>query len=177
MKKLFVVAFGILSIAASAQQKNSIKVNPVSVFVGGGDDLVTYERVITEHSSVGISAGYGEFKVDSNKYNFTGGNLLYRYYTKEALKGLYFSGTAGFGGGRTKYTSDNKNMRDTYSAFVVGGLVGYQWVFKSGFTIDVNGGVSYLALKYKGDNKILQPNQAKNSTFLPTLAVGLGYSF
>lgn len=177
MKKLFVVSLGILSIAASAQQKNSIKVNPVSLIVGGGNDLVTYERVITDHSSIGVSAGYAEFKIDNNRYNYTSGNIFYRYYTKEALKGLYFSGKTGFGGGRTKYTSDNKNMRDTYTAFTIGALVGYQWVFNSGFTIDVNGGASYLNLKYKGDTKIPKPNEVKADAFLPTLGVGLGYSF
>jgi len=177
MKKLFVVAFAVLSIGASAQQKNSIKVNPVSLIFGGGSDLVSYERAISEHSSVGVSAGYGKFKIDSYDYNYTGGNAFYRYYTKEALKGLYFSGSVGAGGGRTKYTSNNKKMKDTYTAFDLGALIGYQWIFSSGFTIDVNGGASYLSLNYKEDNKMPKPNNAKGGAFLPSLGVGLGYSF
>ncbi|MDQ1162199.1 hypothetical protein QE422_002567 [Chryseobacterium sp. SORGH_AS 447] len=176
MKKLFVVTFGILSIAASAQQKNSIKVNPASLFLGGGDDLVTYERAITEHSSVGISGGYGEFKLDNYKYYYTGGSVLYRYYTKEALKGLYFSGTAGFGGGRASYKSSNIKGSNAYTAFNIGALAGYQWVFNSGFTIDVNAGASYVTFNYKHENKM--PTSGKvTGGVLPTVGVGLGYSF
>lgn len=177
MKKQLVTVCLALFATASAQQKNSIKVNPVSVLFGGGSDLVSYERAVSEHSSVGVSAGFGSFKIDEYKYNFVGGNAFYRYYTKEALRGLYFSGSAGFGGGRTKYSLNKKEMKDSYSAIDIGVLIGYQWLFKSGFTIDVNGGASYLSLNYKEDNKMPKPNKAQAQAILPSLGVGLGYSF
>lgn len=177
MKKHLIASCFAVCAAASAQQKNSIKINPVSVVLGGGSDLVYYERVVSGHSSVGVSAGYGEFKINPYKYNFTGGNAFYRYYTQEALQGLFFSGSVGFGGGRTKYTLNKKEMRDSYNAFDVGALVGYQWLFKSGFTVDVYGGASYLSLNYKEDRNMPKPNDAKASGIIPNLGVGLGYSF
>nr|WP_314499265.1 DUF3575 domain-containing protein [uncultured Chryseobacterium sp.] len=177
MKKQLIAVCLILFVTATAQQKNSVKVNPLSVLFGGGSDLVSYERAVSKHSSVGLSAGYGTFKIDEYKYNFVGGNAFYRYYTKEALRGLYFSGSAGFGGGRTKYNANKKEMKDSYSAFDLSALIGYQWLFKSGFTIDVNGGVSYLSLDYKEDHQMPKPNNAKANAVLPNLGVGLGYSF
>jgi len=177
MKKLLLPLSCIIAISVSAQQKNSLKVNPVSILVGGGSDLVSYERAMSEHSSLGISAGYGEFKIDSYKYNYFGGNTFYRYYTKEVLHGLYFSGMIGIGGGKTKYRNENKNMKDTYSALELGGLIGYQWLFDSGFTIDISGGASYMFFNYKEDHKMLKPNDAKVSGFLPSLGLGIGYSF
>lgn len=177
MKKLFVVTFAVFSTGIFAQQKNSVKVNPVSLVFGGGSDLVSYERAINEHSSIGVSAGYAKFTVNSYVYNYTGGNAFYRYYTKEVLNGFYVSGSLGVGGGRTTYTSNNKSMKDNYTAFDIGALIGYQWLFSSGFTIDVNGGASYMSLSYKEDNKMPRPNNVKGSAFLPTLGVGLGYSF
>lgn len=178
MKKLLFLSATALSFTGFGQVKNSIKVDPVSIIVGGGTNLVSYERSLDDHSTIGAGVGFATFKVDDYKYNFMGIEGFYRYYTKQAFQGLFFSGSLGVAGGRAKYTLDKSNtLKDKYTTFYVSGLIGYQWVWKSGFTLDLHGGVTYLTLNYKEDKFKNNAVKAKADILAPALGIGLGYSF
>ncbi|SEH49062.1 DUF3575 domain-containing protein [Chryseobacterium culicis] len=177
MRKIIFLGAITLFATINGQQKNSIKVDPLSIIVGGGASLISYERVISNHSTVGIGTGFATFKVDDYKYNYIGANIFYRYYFKEALNGFYLTGSTGFGGGRAKYTADKKKLKNTYTMLDVTARLGYQWVWKSGFTLDLNAGAHFMAISYKEDNFSKNPVKAEEAAILPNIGVGLGYSF
>ncbi len=183
-----IVAISVLLFGAMHAQQSSIKVNPISVIAGGGNDLLSYERKFSDHSTGGVGAGFTSFKSDGDKYYSIGGSLFYRYYTKEAFRGFYASGLIGVGGGNRRYDTyyfvDGTNTglfagegKDKFTTFGFGGKLGYQWVWKSGFTLDLNAGLSYMFFSYKGDRSVSDARSAKANGILPALGVALGYSF
>ncbi|MBO9692941.1 DUF3575 domain-containing protein [Chryseobacterium sp.] len=176
MKKTFF--FGAMALCASANgQNNSFKADPVSIIAGGGTNLLSYERVISKHSTAGVGAGYATFKIEDYKFNYLGGNIFYRYYFREALRGFYLTGATGFGGGRSKYTANNKNLKDTYTMIDITARLGYQWVWKSGLTLDLNLGGHYAKVFYKEDKFKKNSLKAEESELFPNIGVALGYSF
>lgn len=180
MKKFFLVGALALCGAMSAQ-KNSVKANPFALL--GGSDLVSYERAIGGNSTVGVGAGIGGFKLGGVKYSQAGGSVFYRYYFGEALKGWYGHGGVSYSGGKVKtensgFSFDGNTIRENsedvkFGAFGAQVKAGYQWVWNSGFTLDLNAGVGYSSFSYDGDASI----GLKGSGILPTLGVALGYSF
>lgn len=177
MKKVLLVGALALFGAVNAQQ-NSIKANPFALL--GGSDLVSYERAIGGNSTVGISGGIGGFKLGDVKYSQAGGGAFYRYYFREALKGWYGHGGVSYNGGKVKTSGVSfesvtvEESETKFSSFGVQGKVGYQWVWNSGFTLDLNAGIAYSSFSY--DNK--EENLGlKASGILPALGVALGYSF
>lgn len=183
MKKFFLIGllpiFGIMK-----SQEQSIKVNPVGIIFGGSYDLVSYERKVSEHSTVGGGLGITSFTFDDSKYKGFGGSLFYRYYLKTALKGFYVSPHASFSGGNAKYDVYFANNgkyagenKDQFTGFVLGAKAGYQWVFKGGFALDLNAGAAYTSFSYKADSRVLDVSSKKSNGVVPSLGLGLGYSF
>ena len=129
-----------------------------------------------------ISGAIGGFKLGSIKYSSYGGGLQYRYYFSEAIKGWYGAGVAGlqsgsvedegfdFGGGFGSTESSETN----FSAFNLGARAGYQWVWGSGFTFDLNLGIAYSTFSYDDDTNF---TGLRASGILPTGSLALGYSF
>lgn len=179
MKKILLASAIALFGLANAQE-NSIKVNPFALL--GGSDLVSYERAIGEKSSVGINAGIGGFKLGGLKYTQGGGGAFYRYYFgDQVLKGWYGHGGVSYSGGKVKnevaadFFMDEEvdNSEIKFGSFGVQAKAGYQWVWNSGFTLDLNAGLAYSSFNYKGDDT----EGLKGSGFLPAFGVALGYSF
>ncbi|WP_018676487.1 DUF3575 domain-containing protein [Riemerella columbina] len=175
MKKLFLVGALALFGAVNAQQ-NSVKVNPFALL--GGTDMVTYERAISGNSSVGLGGGIGGFKIGDVKYSNAGGTIFYRYYFNEALKGWYGMGSVAYSGGTVKYTDgfNNKEEKQNFSSFGGGVKAGYQWLWNSGFTLDLNAGLGYSSFNYDS-NESSNNIALKASGVLPMFGVALGYSF
>lgn len=184
MKKFFLVGALALCGAMSAQ-KNSVKANPFALL--GGSDLVSYERAIGGNSTVGVGAGIGGFKLGGVKYSQAGGSVFYRYYFGEALKGWYGHGGVSYSGGKVKTENEgisfdinansisaNKSSEEVkFGAFGAQVKAGYQWVWNSGFTLDLNAGIGYTSFNY--DNS--ETTGLKGNGILPALGVALGYSF
>ncbi len=190
MKKLFLV--GALAIAGiMSAQENSIKANPAALL--GGSDLVTFERKLSDNITGVVGAGIGGFKFGGYKYQSLGGGLQGRYYFNEAMTGFYAGviadylagkvemDTAGFSGiiGGTSTTTTSKSEAD-FSAIGGGLRAGYQWIFDSGFTLDVNGGASYKSYNYKWKStadETFYGDKLKGNGIMPGGSVGIGYSF
>ena len=190
MKKLLLVGALALCGVVSAQE-NSIKANPAALL--GGADLVTYERKLTDNITGVIGAGIGGFKFGGYKYESLGGGLQGRYYFDEALTGFYGaligdyltgkvemnSADFGFDFGDGSADADMSSETD-FSAIGAGLRAGYQWVFDSGFTLDLNGGASYKFYDYKSDTTNggeTDTSNLKGNGILPAGSVGLGYTF
>lgn len=169
MKKLLLVGALALFGAVNAQQ-NSVKVNPFAIL--GGSDMVSYERAIDENSTIGVGTGFSSYKVMDAKYSSIAASVFYRYYFKEALKGWYANAGVNYYNGKTTLEgyADNK-----YNSFGVSGKMGYQFLWDSGFTLDLNAGLTYRNYKY--DNADVDSNTFKASGVGPAFGIALGYSW
>jgi opacity protein-like surface antigen len=176
-QKLTALAVAILmsSTAAFAQseQPNVVRINPLGALVGLGS--LSYERAISDKSSFVVSPTFGFFKSDGDKLSLFGAAAEFRYYfTGLAPEGTYVA--PGIGGifGTIKNDMDERADVRGLSAKLV---IGHQWIWNGGFTLDLNGGISYLNLKAKEGSSSSFDNSNALSGILPALSVGLGYNF
>jgi hypothetical protein len=136
-------------------------------------DLVSYERAIGDQTSFVVSGSIGGFSVGATKYSSYGGGIQYRYYFNEVLNGFYGAGVAGFKSGKITYDSSLSTEDTKYTNLLFGVKVGKQWLFDSGFTIDLNLGMNYRTFNYDLDNTTgLKANGA-----IPSFGLGFGYAW
>jgi len=183
MKKLLLITvFSLFAMPNIQAQENAIKVNPLAIL--GGIDLVSYERALSDNTSGLISAGYAGFKIDDVTYKSFGGGLQYRYYLEEALNGWYAAAIVAYesGGVEAETISNNSSLvyysKRNFTAFGCGFKAGYQWLWDSGFTLELNLGSTYRFFKYSFDSN-LQENliDFKTSEAFSAFGFGLGYAF
>ncbi|MBS1510983.1 MAG: DUF3575 domain-containing protein [Bacteroidetes bacterium] len=178
MKKLiFTLCVCAFTTAAMAQDgetgKNVVKLNPLGLLFGSAN--ASYERALNEKSSVQVDAAFGALSVGGVKYTNLGGAVEYKYYlskSAEAPKGFYVAPGAGFYSLKVK-TIDGESI--TGSGFVGKGLVGKQWIWNSGFVVDLFGGINYYAGGKIKDNTGAE--YTKFSGVLPAVGVSLGFNF
>lgn len=140
MKKILLIAFSalILTNAKAQDAENTVKINPLSALLRIGS--VFYERKLNENSSLQLGVAYTGLKLDDVKFTGLAITPEYRYYFKQkAISGVY---TAPF----LRY--QNYNVKDgtdegKYTSFGGGILIGRQWVYGSGFVLDLFFGPSY----------------------------------
>ena len=160
-------------------QENAIKANPLALL--GGADLVSYERAISDNSSLVLGAGIGGFKVSGTKYSSFGVSGQYRYYFKEALNGLYAGAIVQYLSGDVEYEDIfgfGAEIDDVgYSSFGGGVKFGHQWAWDSGFLLDLNVGASYSSFSYDDSDDDAFVTGLKSSGVLPTFGLALGYAW
>jgi hypothetical protein len=171
MKKLFFTAVALLAFTFAQAQENSIKFNPLALL--GGTDLVSFEHRLSDRGTGIIGAGLSGFKIGDAKYSSFGGELQYRYYFDEALSRWYVGGQAAYISGKVEL--ENTSEETNFSGFAIGGKVGYQWLWDSGFTLDLNLGIANNSFNY--DSKDGSFSTLETSGVLPNLGFALGYSF
>lgn len=174
MKKLLLTAVIASSIfAAKAQDaKNTIKINPLSAFLSTGS--VFYERKLDENSSLQLGVAYSGLKLNDIGYHGVVITPEYRFYTgKKAIEGLYFAPFLRYQHFNVK-ANENEGNLSTYGGGI---LLGRQWVFTTGFALDLFAGPSYSS----GDYKITagsEPNLSGNIEGMGIrigIALGLGF--
>ena len=180
MKKVLLIAvFIICGLWSVNAQENVVKVNPIAVL--GGTDLVSYERVIGDQSSAVISGAIGGFKFGGVDYSSFGVGAQYRYYFSEVLKGWYGAGDAAFQSGDVEvedlFGSSSSSSKTDFSAFRVGAKAGYQWIWNSDFSLDLNFGIAYSSFNYDDNDDNSSFSILKASGVLPTFGFGLGYAW
>jgi hypothetical protein len=182
MKKIILsVAVIALTLGASAQKgggdesskPNVVKVNPLGALFG--NIPVSYERALNAKSSIQVNASFGGLSVGGVKYSTLSGGVDYRYYlsnSKSAPEGFYASGGAGYYSLKVKETGGTSF---TGSGFVGKAVIGNQWIWDSGFALDLFGGINYYAGgKIKGTGGV---EYTKFNGALPALGIALGYNF
>ena len=169
MRNLGLLVLLALSFASLKAQENVIKVNPFALL--GGNDLVSYERALGEHSSGTIGAGYGGYQLGGLKYKNYGASLQYRYYFNEALTGFFGAAALGYSKGSVELDNDNDDI--DFNSFGGGLRAGYQWIWDSGFSLDLNAGINYRSFSYEDDENI----SLKGNGILPSFGLGIGYAF
>lgn len=171
MKKLFLISGLLLLMAGGLRAQaydNVIKTSPIGLAFGNFN--ATYERVISESSSVLVSANYFYqfLGVDVNTVGFGG---AYRYYFTHAKKdvptGFYVNPQLGVSFGSSGDSS--------YGTFSIGAEVGYQWAWDSGFVLDLGIGPSYTNLT--GDFEDIGFDADGGGAVLPSVTIAIGYAF
>jgi hypothetical protein len=181
MKRVLLTGIiALTAIAATAQKsggddvkKNVIKVNPLGALFGSAS--VSFERAINENSSVQANLSFGGLNVGGVKYTNFGGGLDYKFYLSKsgsAPKGFYASPGVGFYSVKIKETGGTSVSN---TSFIGKGVIGNQWIWDSGFSLDLFGGINfYGGGKIKGTGGV---EYARFSGVLPALGVGIGYNF
>ncbi|NND05138.1 MAG: DUF3575 domain-containing protein [Saprospiraceae bacterium] len=171
MKNLIVTAVltFLLCAGVKAQSYDAIiKTNPISLAFGNFN--ATYEHVLNEKSSIlgSLSYQYRLLGVDVNAFGIGG---AYRYYfthaKKEVPSGFYVNP-------RIRLTFGSA-AEVNYGAFQLGGEVGYQWAWDSGFVLDLGIGPNFTSL-FGSYEDIAFDNDG--ATFiLPSLTIAIGYAW
>lgn len=180
-KVLFAAMMFFGAMTANAQEEgngqNVIKVNPLGLLFGSAN--VGYERALNEKSSFMIAPQFGGFKLGGVEYSSFGAGAQYRMYfskTKVAPEGFYAAPALTFTSGKVKWDDGFDSKEETkFSSFGGGALVGHQWIYNSGFVMDLGAGVMYQKFNYK-DNEDNSFN-LKASGMLPALSFSIGYNF
>lgn len=161
MKKILFFVLLSCTFSLAHAQKNIVKVNPIGIIFGVFN--AEYEHAFTEKSSFTIGASYLNWK--NVNVTAVGADLGYRFYfskTTAAPEGMFLSPFISLG--NYKYTDTN----ETAFAVGYGGRAGYQWIWDSGFALDLYFGYGYQNVKFT--SKTI-------SGGLPQLGIALGYAF
>ena len=155
MKKVFVVvAFLSAVIGVKAQEmgrSNAIKLNPLSLILATGN--VSYERAISENTSLQLGAFYSSFSLSDLKYSGYGITPEFRLYfagAREALNGVYVAPFVRY----QSFSLADKSTDDKTSFTTIGGgaLIGWQKMWESGFVLDLFAGPNYSSANFKNEN-------------------------
>lgn len=167
MKRVF---FFVILIAVSFNakaQRNIFKTDPISTSIGNFN--IVYERAFGGSSSitVGMNAGLGV--LGNTVYTF-GGELGYRYYVthkkKDIPSGFYLSPKILYNMGGIKRFPIIRKMD---VEFLGGGIdLGYQWVWDSGFSLNLGVGPFYNILDIGGSAVV---------DLAPVVNFTIGYAF
>ncbi|WP_299884099.1 DUF3575 domain-containing protein [uncultured Lacinutrix sp.] len=169
-KAIVIMLFSALGMNALNAQENVVKVNPIGLLYGS--NLVAYELSLGEKTSGLIGANYSNYKFDGNNKNKSiGGELQFRYYLKESLKGFYGGALGTYATGDTAFVG----VKEKFNSFGAGAILGYQWIWGSGFSLDINAGAEYISINYK--NKSAVNLARKDNGIIPVLGISLGYAF
>ncbi|MFV8351395.1 DUF3575 domain-containing protein [Flavobacterium sp. XS1P32] len=172
MRKLFVVLCFSSFLFGFSQEKETIdfKRNELkgnALFLVAGVVEITYERLITEDSGVGISFFYGKREGVNSFYYVT---PYYRaYFGKKPAAGFFIEGfgmlnseveTYSYYDGQN-YKQQDKRLTD----FALGFGLGSKWIHKRGFVFEINAGIGR--------------NLFNNNVYdvVPRAGITLGYRF
>lgn len=155
MKKVIILFLAILFVIPSfsqekplvAPEKNVLKINSLSLFLGTGS--VFYERKLSDQTSGQLGLAYVGLKFQDTK--FTGILLTpeFRIYPKKnAIDGFYVAPYLRY----QNYTLQSGVNKGSLSSIGGGVLLGREWITKSGFTMDLFFGGHYGTSNIKVDS-------------------------
>ena len=181
----------------STTHTNIVKIGTNTFFEGDEFPFnVSWETKVASRQSLQISLSP---RLNKNYNQNTSGlalSLAYRKYIskgREGLQGLYFSPIVKYGvlkdrlrstdylytGPTTPPIITEKTNNYKAKSLNVAFLFGKQWVYKSGFSLDLSGGIGYYNNKYDGDNAnnyYYRTNQSEYG-ITPNLNLSVGYAF
>ena len=156
------LAFGINA------QNNVIKTNPIGLAFGNFN--ATYERVLGTSASI-ILKGQYMYKLLGEEVNLAGAGLGFRYYFTHAKKpvpgGFYINPQVAFAFGSV---TDEDDFEYSAKTIAFGAEIGYQWVWESGFVLDLGIGPMYTIVKADGSENDFDG-------IMPNATLAIGYAF
>lgn len=168
MKKVILTVLLLtINVLVSAQEKNNeIKVN-VGVLIFEGIE-VTYERILNNNSSIGIS--YASLLNTKHKNDYLDWYLspYYRYFLgKKRASGFFFEGFGMLNSTNRNLSLDcGSSVDESITDFALGLGMGSKWVTKGGFVGELNIGLGRNLFDNRGDLKLVGK-----------IGVTLGYRF
>ena len=176
MKKLLFIALVMLfgfNYMAKAQDEstreenlpNVLKVNPFGLAFGNIN--LNYQRALGATSAIQIGANYW-YKILGTEVNGFGVRGSYQFFitnrAKAAPEGFYI-------GPSVSYNSFTEKSTDaSASAVGVGFMLGYQWIWDSGMTLDLGIGPIY---QFANDDV----TEESYDGVLPNITVAIGFNF
>lgn len=143
MKRIALLVLGgliSLQVFSQSAEKNVLKFNPLSLILSTG--TVFYERKIDDFQSLQLGLSYTGIKIDDLKYQGIIITPEYRRYLKgNALSGTYFAPYLRYQ--RFNLTNTDSKSEATFSSIGGGLLIGRQWIYDSGISLDIFAGPSY----------------------------------
>ncbi len=165
MKKLFISFALLCAVVSMNAQKNVIKTNPFGLALGNFN--LTYEKVLNTSSSV-LFKGQYMFKLLGLDVNLGGIGAGYRYYITNAKKqvptGFYINPQTSLSFGSVSESGTSYSA----TSFGIGAEIGYQWVWDSGFTLDLGIGPNYNVVSSEG---------VSGNGIVPSATLAIGYAF
>jgi hypothetical protein len=180
MKKLFTLLLtSVIVINSFAQDKpavstdkNVLKVNALSVFLGTGS--VFYEHKFSDNISGQLGVAYLGLKLGDTKFS---GLILtpeFRFYPKKnAIDGMYIAPYLRY----QNFTLQSGDNKGTLSTMGGGLLFGRQWITNSGFTMDLFFGGHYSGSKVKVTSGTDTFDSDRLSGFGVRIGFALGFAF
>lgn len=172
MKK-FLLVFG-LSLAIIFQSyaqddgenlPNVLKINPISLAFGNFN--LSYQRALGKAHAVQIGANYW-YRIFGSEVSGLGIRGGYQFFlttrTKDAPEGFYIGPQVSFNSIKEKETNNS------VTAYGVGVMLGYQWVWKSGLCLDLGVGPMY---QFASESNTTTSYEG----FLPNVTIALGFNF
>lgn len=143
---LLLATIATASFAQEPERKNNIKVNLISPLVRTFSGF--YERKISPSSSLQLGVSYTGAELDEVKLRGWSVTPEFRYYAtqKGAMQGFYVAPFMRYG----NFEVDDKISKGDLKTIGGGLLVGNQWIFGKGISLDLFIGPSYNV----GDLKI-----------------------
>ena len=152
-------------------KKNELKLNAVMLIAGAGE--FTYERILDEESSAGISLFFSYDKNIDTKFSLT---PYYRFFFgKKPAAGFFVEGFGMYNTYEYKFSTYNSYTgyyypnTDTISDFALGFGLGSKWITKKGFVFEINAGV--------GRNLFNPKSSDYNNELVGRGGITLGYRF
>lgn len=165
MKKLLFSFLLFSSIFTFAQQE--IKLDIADALIIRSIE-VSYERVINEESSVGISVLFNLAEQDIDfryKENFMITPYYRHFFTKEYKWNFFGEGFVGINSGKKESEKDSNDFDIEYTDAALGLAVGTKYVSEGGLTIDIFGGL--------GRNLF----GTDSPTLVPRIGLNIGWQF
>jgi len=178
MKKLFLcAAIAVFAFSSVKAQENVVKVNPLGLIFGSAQ--FSYERVLTEGSSVELSLAYTNLNAnfssgEESKVTGFGAEGKYKFYfsnSNDAPRGLYGAPVLSY----SSISGEAGSEEGKVNIFGVGAIGGHQWVFggnATGLALDLNLGVQYINVSANGDISGLTVDG-----ILPRIGLSIGYAW
>ena len=168
-----------------ANTKNNLKIGLNTSFVGDRFGFaVGWEFKVANKQSLQVELLPIFLKTNYEQVNGFGVALSYRKYiskNKEGLQGIYFSPAIKISSLKESYGyNSSSNIPDKTNHLNVAFLFGRQWVYKSGFSLDINGGLGYYRFNENGRNTYPSTRPVLdiiNYGLSPNLNIKVGYAF
>jgi hypothetical protein len=164
--------------AESKDRSVYVSISPLHLFL----PFVELSAEVRLHERIGVAAigGYGSVRPKDSSTRFdvweVGGQLV-GYPVGHFDHGMQLGIEALYAGVSGDDKSGNTRIAATASGFASGPFVGYKLATRSGFSFNLQGGISYLLVQAEASSSTGQSATADQTRVLPIVNANLGWSF